>query len=528
MHADAAAANRSWAAAAEGGRQRFLQSLATPEASQTERLLTCLRSNAHTDYGRRYEFSSIRDVQTFQARVPIVRYEDLASEIDRIAAGEDGVLTASPVTRLVPTGGSTGGAKLLPFTADVSAEIAVAVDAWIADLYLRHPRVLDGRAYWSITPPAAFPVPPKTVRPIGFGDDGEYLGADRRALAARVMAVPSSVAALTDVDACRYATLLFLLRTPDLRLISVWHPSFLTGLLDLLNADFDRLVDDVANGNTLTAADRERADALRLTGASPAAIWPDLAVVSCWADAASAAPAAALAERLGGVTIQPKGLMATEGVISIPFANRHPLAVCSHFYEFIDGAGRLRLAHDLRAGDASRVLLTTGAGLYRSDLGDRIVVDGFVGATPSIRFIGRGARVSDRFGEKLTDDFATAVIAEVLRDRPRPAFAMLAPDETADGVRYALFLELEDVDAEALGDALERALRRNPHYAWCVDIGQLKPARIVQVARNSERRYIDACVAAGQRLGDVKAVALHTDGGWSTKLRGGSRRRGGL
>ena len=53
------------------------------------------------------------------------------------------------------------------------------------------------------------------------------------------------------MDAFRYATLRHLLQADDLRLISVWNPTFLTLLLDALAANWGPLLDDLAAG-TLT------------------------------------------------------------------------------------------------------------------------------------------------------------------------------------------------------------------------------------------------------------------------------------
>jgi hypothetical protein len=65
---------------------------------------------------------------------------------------------------------------------------------------------------------------------------------------------------------------------------------------------------------------------------------------------------------------------------------------------------------------------------------------------------------------------------------------------------------------------LERELRRNPHYAWCVDLRQLRPARVVRVAPGADRVYVNACVAKGRRIGDVKPVWLHRECGWEARL----------
>ena len=47
----------------------------------------------------------------------------------------------------------------------------------------------------------------------------------------------------------RYLTALLLLRCRELRLVSVWHPSFLALLLDTIRTDWDRLVADVRRGH---------------------------------------------------------------------------------------------------------------------------------------------------------------------------------------------------------------------------------------------------------------------------------------
>src|SRR6266852_4437688 len=69
-----------------------------------------------------------------------------------IAAGEPNVLTRDPVLLLEPTSGSTGGEKLIPYTASLRREFQRAVAAWIGDLFRQRPAVRRGRAYWSLSP----------------------------------------------------------------------------------------------------------------------------------------------------------------------------------------------------------------------------------------------------------------------------------------------------------------------------------------------------------------------------------------
>jgi hypothetical protein len=107
-------------------------------------------------------------------------------------------------------------------------------------------------------------------------------------------------------------------------------------------------------------------------------IWPRLRLISCWADAHAALHAESLRQFLPRVPIQPKGLIATEAFVTLPFAGRHPLAVLSHFFEFVDHRGDALLAHELKTGAEYRVVVTTGGGLYRYCMQDRVRVDGRV------------------------------------------------------------------------------------------------------------------------------------------------------
>jgi len=81
-----------------------------------------------------------------------------------------------------------------------------------------------------------------------------------------------------------------------------------------------------------------------------------------------------------------------------------------------------------------------------------------------------------------------------------------------------LFVSPDTSNPPDLAVRLELALRNNPHYAWCVDLGQLAPARIIRVGAGANRAFVDACVARGQRLGDVKPTSLSSASDWSERL----------
>jgi hypothetical protein len=158
-------------------------------------------------------------------------------------------------------------------------------------------------------------------------------------------------------------------------------------------------------------------------------LWPRLKLVSCWGDASSASWFRKLALRFPQAAFQRKGLLATEGVITIPDCAGDPsLCIHSGFYEFLDKEGRVRLAGELCAGDSYQVILTTASGLYRYQTGDIVLCDRAARGSepPILRFIGRTGISSDLVGEKLTEAFVSQCLIDV------EEFAVLVPSFTDD------------------------------------------------------------------------------------------------
>jgi len=544
-----AAANLAWLACNAPGHARFVRALREPAATQSRLLLKCLRANSGTAYGREHHLDRIRSVAEFQDVVPLATYDDLEPWIERIARGEPRVLTNEPVLRLVPSSGSTAAAKRIPYTATMKRQVRRAVAPWVFDLYRNRLRLASGSCYWSITPPAMV-IEEASSAPVavGYEEDGEYLGGIVKRLADATMAVPAAVRRVRRIESFRYVTLRFLLQRSDLSVISVWHPSFLTLLMDELPRIWSRLLWDLERGTLdppgdldprsrealsphLKALPRRARELKRVDPADWGRIWTRLGLVSCWGDGHAAMHCRDLERRLPGVEIQSKGLMATEGCVTIPLGGFSPLAVRSHFFEFLpvgDDArpdARPLLAHELERGALYSVVLTTGGGLYRYQLGDIVRAEGQVDDTPSLRFVGRHSCDSDLRGEKLCEAFVACVLDKVLTGvTAHPEFAMLAPDTPAGGPgvppSYTLYIECASPHPAGLAGMLERGLRENPHYRACVELGQLRPARVFEIAGDAVGRYFEHCRRGGWRLGDIKPLALSPNDGWSRVFRG--------
>src|SRR5262249_43828862 len=135
---------------------------------------------------------------------------------------------------------------------------------------------LHGPGYWAVSPAQTRQQVTPSGISVGFADDSEYVGGFQQRLVRSVMAVPSSMRHSRSMDEFWYGTLRHLVTRDDLRLISVWSPSFLTLLADELCRHSDRLQEEEPG---LKSALRARTPAERHTR-----LWPRLRMISCWAD----------------------------------------------------------------------------------------------------------------------------------------------------------------------------------------------------------------------------------------------------
>lgn len=487
-------------------------------ANQSFWLEAMLSRNHTCDYLRQY--GSPRTVAAFRAQVPLCNYEDLSPAIERIAKGASHILFTGRPMAYERTGGSSGGSKLIPYTAQGLVDFQRNLLPWLADTVRTFG--ITGRAYFSISPATR---PPEVLHGIPLGlPDGAYLGPQASAALAQVMAVSPEVVTLTDVRVWQEATAHQLQAAHDLELISVWSPTFLLRLLDAMpNAP---------------------------------ACWPRLKLISCWAHGPARRHAQELQQRLQAthpaICIQPKGLLATEGVMTVPWHSPCDLtaamssAHCSYTPEQCSPANARHqvtmpspmpvhcipaphgfiellhndvccLPHEAQPGQTYEVILTTASGLYRYRTGDHVLCTSQLqrlphqaqqAQVPDLVFVGRDGLHSDLVGEKLTEAF----VAHCLHQWP--GYAVLLPDVARCG--YVLVVEQAPGDASALHNSLvqlEQALSANPQYAYARRMGQLAPLRLC-MQPNASAIVEQTLLQQGTRLGDIKPLALRTQAWW--------------
>ncbi len=443
-----------------------------PAADPWFRLRELLEKQANTAFGRAYHFSSIRSPEHFRSAIPPMDYEEHRQWIERVAAGEGDVLACDKIIGFEKTSGTSSQAKWIPISEGLQHEFARGLATWFSSWQQRRPEVFAGRAYWAISPPGMKPEVAPGGLPVGMTSDAAYFPEDVGEKLAKWLVIPELSGR---PEAVFEETATALLATPDLSVISVWSPTFLLGID--------------------TALRRMRGDF------SWRDLWPRLALVSCWADASSAPWIPRLSEQLGGIPIEAKGLLATEGITSVPDAidGSPRLASECHWHEFLDDEGRFIEIFNLKLDRIYEVLITTGGGLFRYRSGDRVQVTGRGSdGLPRLRFVGRAGLGSDLVGEKLIE----CQVLEALMASGSHGFMVADPERPG----YALWLE----DPLRAG-AVESLLRQNPYFDQALALRQLGPLQIRRLPDEWSTKLASSLARhRGCRIGDVKLPVLLT------------------
>ena len=80
----------------EKDRIRFQEECEKAVEISRQTLFQILRDNKDTEYGKKYNFVRIENIEDFR-KLPITDYEDYKEEVIRMMKGEENVLTAYPV-----------------------------------------------------------------------------------------------------------------------------------------------------------------------------------------------------------------------------------------------------------------------------------------------------------------------------------------------------------------------------------------------------------------------------------------------
>ncbi|CAK8535208.1 unnamed protein product [Lathyrus sativus] len=99
---------------------------ATTHADEIQKkvLAEILSHNANVEYLQRHGLSGQTDSETFKKLIPVITYDDIKNDINRIANGDTSpILTSNPISHFLTSSGTSGGErKLMPATEEESGK----------------------------------------------------------------------------------------------------------------------------------------------------------------------------------------------------------------------------------------------------------------------------------------------------------------------------------------------------------------------------------------------------------------------
>lgn len=123
-----------------------------PFDAQHEQLFELLSDAEETSWGHRYDFASIHSYQEFRERLPLQRYSELQTYVQRMLAGESNLLWSGSCPYFIPANDTTNKGHLLPMTRDMLQEnfYSGISDSMIIYLNERkaHTRLFDHYSLW--------------------------------------------------------------------------------------------------------------------------------------------------------------------------------------------------------------------------------------------------------------------------------------------------------------------------------------------------------------------------------------------
>ncbi len=516
---------------------RFQQASRDPAGVQQRLLRSIVQRNAGTAFGVAHGFNSISSVADFQRAVPIRKYSGMLEWVERIAAGEQTVLTSEPVVFFNQSSGTAGKPKLIPVTRSAIRETSRLRVIWGTRTSRAHPQLLRGKSISIVYGDGG-----KTAGGIPYGSLSGQVYLQSPSSLRRRYALPFEIARIADPESKQYAamrlaavqnvtflfstnaaTVLSMVETAERRreeMLRDIHDGTLSANLALPDGVRD-VLESLCNANPEGARRLEKCAEAHGGRLRPMDYWPDCAVLGCWLGSTVGLQAKLLPDWFGpSMRVRDVGLAASEGVFTLPTEDNQPfgpLTVDTSFYEFIpieeehQPEPSVLTAEQLEVGREYVLVVTTTSGLYRYNINDVVRVVGHFHETPMLEFSRKGGDSTNLAGEKLNIVQIMAALEAAQKASGVVVRHFRVQADTAE-FRYRFHVELENpssMNCSLLEEALESSLREaNHYYALWIAEKQLKPLLVCPMKPGWFDRYVADAMARGARHGQFKPALL--------------------
>ncbi|PWZ54548.1 putative indole-3-acetic acid-amido synthetase GH3.8 [Zea mays] len=411
---------------------RFIEEMTSDVDAVQERVLAeILARNAGTEYLARCGLAGATDRAAFRAKVPVVTYEDLQPDIQRIANGDRSpILSAHPISEfLTSSGTSAGERKLMPTIKEEldRRQLLYSLLMPVMNLYL--PGLDKGKALYFLFVKSETTTPGGlTARPVLTSYYKSEHFKNRPFDPYHDYTSPTAAILCADAFQSMYAQMVCgLCQRHDVLRVGAVFASGLLRAIRFLQLHWEQLADDIESGSlTPRVADPSVRDAVaRVLRGDPelarfvraecsrgdwagivTRVWPNTRYLDVIVTGAMQQYIPTLEYYSGGLPMACTMYASSECYFGLNLRPMcRPSEVCytimpnMGYFEFLpvdeasgvapgDAAQLVDLAR-VEAGREYELVITTYAGLYRYRVGDILRVAGFHNAAPQFRFVRR-------------------------------------------------------------------------------------------------------------------------------------------
>ncbi|THU71945.1 hypothetical protein C4D60_Mb04t06890 [Musa balbisiana] len=497
---------------------RFIEEMtANADAVQEKVLAEILTRNAETEYLRRYGLGGVTDRAAFKAKVPVVTYEDLQPEIQRIANGDrSAILSAHPISEfLTSSGTSAGERKLMPTIKEELDRRQLLYSLLMPVMNLYVPGLDKGKGLYFLFVKSETKTPGGlTARPVLTSYYKSEHFKSRPYDPYNVYTSPTAAILCADAFQSMYAQMLCgLLQRHDVLRVGAVFASGLLRAIRFLQLHWQELSQDIAVGAlTVKITDPSvRAAVSELLKPDPelarliavecskgdwagiiTRVWPNTKYLDVIVTGAMAQYIPTLEYYSGGLPMACTMYASSECYFGLNLKPMCDPAEVSYtimpnmaYFEFLphgdcgdgqshrpgrDKAQLVDLA-DVEVGKEYELVITTYAGLNRYRVGDILRVNGFYNAAPQFRFVRRKNVLLSIESDK-TDESELQKAVESASALLRPYSASVVEytshaDTKAIPGHYVIYWELLAKDKSASAAEAVGALARDGVMERC-------------------------------------------------------------
>lgn len=503
---------------------RFLNDTQNCRQIQQQKLAELLEIHRTSSFSRDHQIDRMRTHEDFRSEFPVTNYDNYHPYIEKLKQGEFSALHG-PEEKLLMfslSSGTTANSKFIPITERFLADYRRGWKIWGVTTLNEHAPVRPRHIVQITSDHDRF----KTEAGTPCGNISGLVAQMQAKIVHSMYTIPSAIAKIDSSEAKMYTAVRLALADPEVAMITTANPSTLIQWHGFAKERAEELIKDIQDGtlsveipnsvkNALGPAISKRrparARALQKIMDSdgeltPQKCWPFLTVLAVWTGGSAGSYLPRAKELYGDLYFRDHGLHASEGRMTIPFEAGESSGVLdyqTHYFEFIpaeeyENEHRTILeAHELEEGQDYYLLLTTSSGFYRYDICDVVRCAGFMGTTPLLKFLHKGAHISNITGEKVTEhQVLTAVETAKQKLGIRVGHYSVAPNWD-DPPYYQIVSDLPAFGQQQVAEALvkladsvdEELMKLNCEYREKRGTGRLQPMRHVTVSEQAWRLF---------------------------------------